>query len=178
MLLDKKGYLRCLFSFPFLERTNNYLKIWSLHYFLSVLKWLMAYIVLGMAFEHKKEQRWPQEGESDSEVVQSCLTLGDSVDCSPPGSSVRGISRQEYWSGLPFPSPGHLPHPGIEPRSPALQADALPSKPPGKPKKEKGEMNFSHLNWMHYKMRATNTVLSFSWLLGEKETCMVAWLPF
>ena len=35
-----------------------------------------------------------------------------------------GFSRQEYWSGLPFPSPGDLPHPGIEPRSPALQADA------------------------------------------------------
>ena len=118
----------------------------------------------GVAFEHKKEQRWPQEGESDSEVVQSCLTLGDPVDCSLPGSSVHGISRQEYWSGLPFPSPGDLPHPGIEPRSPALQADALPSEPPGKPKKEKGEINFSHLNWMYYKMQATNTILSFSWL--------------
>ena len=43
-----------------------------------------------------------------------------------------GFSRQEYWSGLPFPSPGYLPDPGVEPRSPALQADALPSKPPGK----------------------------------------------
>ena len=41
-------------------------------------------------------------------------------------------SRQQYRSGLPFPSPGDLPNPGIEPRSPALQADALPSKPPGK----------------------------------------------
>ena len=43
-----------------------------------------------------------------------------------------GFSRQEYWSGLPFPSPGDLPNPGIKPRSPALQADALPSEPPGK----------------------------------------------
>ena len=43
-----------------------------------------------------------------------------------------GFSRQEYWSGLPFPSPGALPDPGIEPRSPALQADALTSEPPGK----------------------------------------------
>ena len=41
------------------------------------------------------------------------------------------FSRQEYWSGLPFPSPGDLPDPGIEPRSPALQADTLPSEPPG-----------------------------------------------
>ena len=44
-----------------------------------------------------------------------------------------GFSRQEYWSGLPFPSPGDLPNPGIEPRSPAWQADALTSEPPGKP---------------------------------------------
>ena len=44
-----------------------------------------------------------------------------------------GFSRQECWSGLPFPSPGDLPDPGIEPRSPALQADALPSEPPEKP---------------------------------------------
>ena len=43
-----------------------------------------------------------------------------------------GFSRQEYWSGLSFPSPGDLPNPGIEPRSPALQADTLPSNPPEK----------------------------------------------
>ena len=43
------------------------------------------------------------------------------------------FSRQEYWSGLPFPSPGDLPDPGIEPRSPVLQADALLSELPGKP---------------------------------------------
>ena len=45
-----------------------------------------------------------------------------------------GFSRQECWSGLPFPSPGDNPNPGIEPGSPALQADALPFEPPGKPK--------------------------------------------
>ena len=45
-----------------------------------------------------------------------------------------GFSRQEYWRGLPFPSPGDLPDPGIEPRSPTFQADALTSEPPGKPK--------------------------------------------
>ena len=44
-----------------------------------------------------------------------------------------GFSRQECWSGLLFPSPGDLPEPGIEPKSPALQADTLPSEPPGKP---------------------------------------------
>ena len=43
------------------------------------------------------------------------------------------FSRPEYWSGYPFPSPGDLPNPGIEPRSPALQADSLPAEPRGKP---------------------------------------------
>ena len=45
-----------------------------------------------------------------------------------------GFSRQEYWSGLTFPSPGDLPDPGIEPGSPALETDTLTSEPPGKPK--------------------------------------------
>ena len=44
-----------------------------------------------------------------------------------------GFSRQEYWSGLSFPLPGDLPDPGIKPGSSALQADSLPSEPPGKP---------------------------------------------
>ena len=44
-----------------------------------------------------------------------------------------GFSRQEYRSGLPFPSPGDLPHPGIKPGTPALEADVLTSEPPGKP---------------------------------------------
>ena len=51
-----------------------------------------------------------------AEFTQSCRTLCDPVDCSPPS---KGFSRQEYWSGLPFPSPGDLPDPGIKPRSPA-----------------------------------------------------------
>ena len=59
-------------------------------------------------------------------VGQSGPTLSDPMDCCPPGSSVHGISRQAYWSGLPFPSPGNLPSPGIKPSSPALQADSLP----------------------------------------------------
>ena len=57
--------------------------------------------------------------EGTCEVAQSCPTLGDSMDC------------REYWSGLPSLSPGDLPDPGIEPGSPALQAEALPSEPPG-----------------------------------------------
>ena len=63
--------------------------------------------------------------KSESEVAQSCPTLYDPMDCSLPGSSVHGFPRQKYWSGLPFPSPGDLPDPGIKPGSPALQADSL-----------------------------------------------------
>ena len=64
-------------------------------------------------------------------VTQSCPTLCDPMDCSPPGSSDMEFSRQEYWSGLPFPSPGDLPDPGIEPESSTLQADSLLTEPPG-----------------------------------------------
>ena len=49
--------------------------------------------------------------------IQSCPTLCDPVDCSPPAPSVHGFSRQEYWSGLPCPPPGDLPDPVIEPMS-------------------------------------------------------------
>ena len=52
-----------------------------------------------------------------------------------------GFFRQVYWSGLPFPSPGDLPDPGIEPRSPTLKADTLLSEPPGKPDEQNGYIN-------------------------------------
>ena len=54
-----------------------------------------------------------------------CSVMSNSwhhMDCHPPGSSVHGISRQEYWSGLPFPPPGDLPGPGIKPKSPESPA--------------------------------------------------------
>ena len=67
------------------------------------------------------------------EVAQSCPTLCDPMDCSPPGSSVHGILQARILEWLPFSSPGDLPKPGIEPGSRALQADSLPSEPPRKP---------------------------------------------
>ena len=54
------------------------------------------------------------------------------MDYSLPGCLSMGFPRQEYWSELPCPPPGDLPNSGIKPRSPALQADSLPSEPPGK----------------------------------------------
>ena len=79
----------------------------------------------------------------ESEVAQSCLTLSDPMDCSLPSPSVHGIFQarvlewgaiafSEYCRRLLFPSPGDLPDPGIEPGSPALQADSLPAELPGK----------------------------------------------
>ena len=61
-------------------------------------------------------------------VSKSCLTLAHHQ-----ASLSMGFPRQKYWSGLPFPSPGDLSHPGIEPGSPALQADSLPTELGGKP---------------------------------------------
>ena len=87
-----------------------------------------------------------------------------------------GFSRKEYWIGLPFPPPGDLPDPGIEPGSPALQADSLPSKPPGKP-----FTSFFFITvriWKRYKYPSTGkwinmTVYPYSGILcrerGKKE---------
>ena len=65
---------------------------------------------------------------SEVKSLSSCPTLCDPMDCSLPGSSVHGIFQARVLE--PFPSPGDLPDPGIKPRSPALQADALPSEIP------------------------------------------------
>ena len=67
-------------------------------------------------------------------VAQLCLTLCNPVDLRPPGSYVCGknFHRPEYWNELPLLFPGGLPDPGIKPGSPALQADSVPSEPPGK----------------------------------------------
>ena len=68
-------------------------------------------------------------------VTHSCLTLLDprTVACQAPPSME--FCRQEYWSGLPFPSPGDLPNPGIKPGPPALQADSLLTELRGRPRR-------------------------------------------
>ena len=68
-----------------------------------------------------------------SSGAQSCLTLCNPMDCSLPGSSIHGIFQARILEWVAISSPGDLPNPGIEPRSPSLQADTLPSEPPGKP---------------------------------------------
>ena len=69
-----------------------------------------------------------KESESESGVVSDSATPWTVAHQAPLSM---GFSRHEYWSGFPFPSPGDLPDPGIEPSSLAFQADALTSEPPG-----------------------------------------------
>ena len=64
-------------------------------------------------------------------VAKSCLTLATPWTVAYQVPLSMGFPRQKYWSGLPIPSPRDLPDPGIEPGSTALQADSLPSEPPG-----------------------------------------------
>ena len=64
---------------------------------------------------------------------QKCLTLATLWTVAHQAPLSMGFPRQEYWSGLPFPPPGDLPHPGIELTSPALQADSLPLSHQGSP---------------------------------------------
>ena len=68
-----------------------------------------------------------------AKLLQSYLTLCDTMDCSLPGPSVHGILQARILEWVPCPSPGDLPDPGIKLGSPALQADSLLSEPPGKP---------------------------------------------
>ena len=79
-----------------------------------------------------------QDLTQDIWLSTACLTTVVSDSATPwtvahQASPSMGFSRQEHWSGLPFPSPGDLPNPGIKPRSPTLEADGLTSEPPGKP---------------------------------------------
>ena len=67
------------------------------------------------------------EGDSHSVVPNSVVPW----TVAPQAPLSMEVSKKYYWSGLPFPSPADLPHPGTEPGSPALQADSLPSQPPG-----------------------------------------------
>ena len=105
----------------------------------KLIKWKWI-IQVNYAFMLEHEVKW-------SKVAQSCLTLFATpwtvAYLAPP---TMGFSRQEYWNGLPFPSPGDLPDPGIEPGPPALEADALTSEPPRKPQQMAIHWFFSNLD--------------------------------
>ena len=102
---------------------NTYIKIWP-SFSAFYLNWITTICSQFHQFIYPKRKV----------KVSSSVTLWDPMDCSPPGSSSMEFSRQEYWSGLPFPSPGDLPNPGIESQSPSLQADSTLFEPSGKHK--------------------------------------------
>ena len=130
-------------------------------------------------------------------VTQSCPTLCDSMDCSPPGKDTR--------VGMPFPSPEDLPNPGIKPGSPALQADSLPSElwgsplPFGQSQKRKRKKNMEQpgdlcntvpilLGWFSYSfcryLLWASIKKSFKWTIGalvmsvSMSTCMFFFLIY
>ena len=99
-------------------------------------------------------------------VSQSCPTLCDPWTVAFQAPLSMGFSRQEYWSGLPCPPPGDLPNPGIEPRSPALQADSLPAEPPGKPKNT-GMGGLSVLQRIFLTQESNQGLLYCRWILYQ-----------
>ena len=94
---------------------------------------------LTMSMRRPREICATSEGINEASGNQVVLPGSAMSDSASPWTVARQAplslesSRQEYWNGLPFPSPGNLPAPGIKPRSPAMQADFLPRGPPGKP---------------------------------------------
>ena len=95
--------------------------------------------------------------------VQLFVTLWTAT-CQAPLSL--GFSRQEYWSGLLFSSPGDLPDPGTEPRSPALHMDYLLSEPLGKPKNT-GVDGLSLLQWIFPTQESNRGLLHYKWILYQ-----------
>ena len=85
---------------------------------------------IGMFLESFFNSTWKWRESVSRSVVSDSVTPGTAAHQAPLSM---GFPRQEYWRGLPFPSPGDLPDPGFEPGSPALQMDSLLSEPPGKP---------------------------------------------
>ena len=111
------------------------------------------------------------------------VTILSRVLCNPmvcklSGYSDHGFSRQECWIGLPFPSPEGLPDPGIEPGSPALQADALSSEPPGKPAMQKvamQETRVQSLGWEDPLEQGMAYPLQYSCLENSMDMDRGAW---
>ena len=77
-----------------------------------------------------------------------------------------GFSRQEYWSGLPFPSPGDLPDAGIKPGAPSVQADALTSEPPGKP--QLGGRSYYYTSFTDEKIKTEGNLLKVTQLISTE----------
>ena len=111
--------------------------------------WRQEFIICRGAWEGITPPLITVKEHGEPVCAQLCVILCNLVGCSPPGSSVNGVSRQGYWSGLPFAPPGNLPDPGIESMSslaPALQEDSLPMSHQGNPDNGLG-FHILGLNW-------------------------------
>ena len=95
----------------------------------------------------QQQQQWSHKQRSDVKLLSCVRLFVTPWTVAYQASQSMGFSRQEYQSGLPFLSPGDLPNPGIEPGSPALDADALTSEPPGKPINKEGSLNDNTSNF-------------------------------
>ena len=121
---------------------------------------------LDKLYEMTVSKHWTRSGGGF--VAKSCLTLMTPWAEAFQAPLSRGFSRQEYWSGLPFPSPGDLPDPGIKPGSPELQADSLPT--------EKGLQNV-----YVYQVITLHTILEFYLSIihqktgGERRGSIAVW---
>ena len=106
---------------------TTFLEKFNLFFSLITLMALFAFDIWLLRFKSTKIQLLFKGKVKSLSCVRLFATPWTAAHQAPPSV---GFFRQEYWNGLPFPSPGDLPDPGIKPRSPALQADALTSEPP------------------------------------------------
>ena len=135
-------------TFTTVVHFRKYLKIsynWVFHFTIIRWRWILTKLISELHFEWRSIKlslelfflKLSGIGADDvgggGLVDKTCPTLANPWAIACQASLLMGFSRQEYWSGLPFPSPGYLSDPGIEPRSPALQADPLPTELWGKP---------------------------------------------
>ena len=111
-----------------------------------------------------------KEEKSESEVTQSCPTLCDPMDCSLPGSSIHGILQQESWSGLPFPSLGDLPDPGIEPGLLHCRQTLYYLSHQGSNQRS----NFQHL--LNYREKLGNSIKTSTSVLSTMPKPLTVWI--
>ena len=119
--IDKGDRHPCLYihSFPFLATSAPILSFLQSRHLKTLLVLLMIYPVCVSVCVYVSRSVMSDSASSWTEALQAPLFMG--------------FSKQEYWSGLPFSSPGDFPNPGIKLRSPTLQANSLPSEPPESP---------------------------------------------
>ena len=137
-----------------LKNNNNILSVFYIlllsfqNFYLdfSCILYLLCILFQRTLCKRVKPDFMQSESEETVLVAQWCPTLCDPMDCLAHQAPLSmGFSRQKYQSGLPIPTPGHLPDPGIKPRSPALQADSFLSEPQGSPFYAKQYAKTSHL---------------------------------